>query len=296
MGQLRGAVSALARAGDPARILERLDAFVETVPSAATATLAYVELDPGTGDVRYACAGHPPPLVVSPDGRTRFLWDGRSPPLGSLLGQDRDAAVDRLEEGETLVLYTDGLVERRSASIDVGLERLADAARRSAIGAARLADEICDALLDGPSQDDDVCVLTLFRIPSVKMFSHTFPAAPAELAGLRERLRLWLELCAVPENVERGVVLAVSEAAANAVEHGYRCDGAGLVTVMARHADDRLEITVRDEGTWNEGSRTTDRGRGLQIIRAIVEELSIGQEEGATVLRMRTGAKESAVA
>ncbi|MCZ7590102.1 MAG: SpoIIE family protein phosphatase [Gaiella sp.] len=293
MGQLRGAVSALAQSSDPARLLQRLDAFVETVPSAATATLAYVELDPTTGEARYACAGHPPPLVLSPDGSTRFLWDGRSAPLGSLLGQDRDAAVDSLEEGETLVLYTDGLVERRTASIDVGLERLADAARRRPLGAPRLADEICDALLDGQSQDDDVCVLTLFRIPTVEVFSHSFPAAPVELAGLRERLRGWLEESGVPEDVERGVVLAVSEAAANAVEHGYHCDGDGLVTVMARHAGGSLELTVRDEGTWREGPRTTDRGRGLEIIRALVEELTIDREDGATVCRMRTGASES---
>ena len=296
MGQLRGAVSALAQSSDPEGLLQRLDAFVETVPSAATATLAYVELDPVTGEIHYACAGHPPPLVLSPDGRRRFLWDGRSAPLGSLLGQDRGAAVDRLEEGETLVLYTDGLVERRTASIDVGLERLADAARRRPLGAPGLPDDICDALLDRERQDDDVCVLTLYRMPSASMFSHSFPAAPVELAGLREQLRGWLDESGVPEDVERGVVLAVSEAAANAVEHGYHCDGTGLVTVMARRTDDHLEVTVRDEGTWREGPRTTDRGRGLEIIRAVVEELWIGREEGATVCRMRTGVTESAAA
>ena len=297
MGQLRGAVSALAQSGGgPASLLGRLDSFVETVPSAATATLAYVELDPLTGDIRYACAGHPPPLVVSADGGTRFLWDGRSAPLGSLLGHERGEAADRLAEGETLVLYTDGLVERRTASIDVGLERLADAARHRAIDAPRLADEICDALLDGEGEDDDVCVLTIFRIPTTTMFRHSFPAAPAELSALRERLRMWLEANGVPENVERGVVLAVSEAAANAVEHGYGCDGSGPVTVVARHEDDRLDITVRDEGTWRDRARTTDRGRGLQIIRAIVEDLSIQHEDGATVLHMRTGARGPAVA
>ena len=102
MGQLRGAVSALAQTSSPAELLDRLDAFVETVPSAATATLAFVDLDSATGELRYACAGHPPPLVVSPQGRARFLWDGRSAPLGSMLGQDRAEAVDRLDEGETL--------------------------------------------------------------------------------------------------------------------------------------------------------------------------------------------------
>lgn len=296
MGQLRGAVSALAQSAGPALLLGRLDAFVETVPSAATATLAYVQLDPRTGALRYACAGHPPPLVVSPDGRTRFLWDGRSAPLGSLLGHERSDAVDRLDDGETLVLYTDGLVERRTASIDAGLERLAEAARRRVPGAPRLADEICDTLLDGESQDDDVCVLTLYRIPSASMLSHSFPASPAELAGLRERMRAWLEANGVSEDVERGVVLAVSEAAANAVEHGYGSDGAGLVTVVARLEDGRLDITVRDEGTWRGASRTTDRGRGLQIIRAVVDELSIAHDQGATVLHMRTGVTESAIA
>lgn len=287
MGQLRGAVSALAQWSSPNLLLERLDAFVENVPSAATATLAYVELDPTTGAVRYACAGHPPPLVVSPDGRTRFLWDGRSAPLGSILGQERADAEDRLAEGETLVLYTDGLVERRTAGIDEGLTRLAEAARRRPLGDPHLADEICDALVGGDTQEDDVCVLTLCRIPSETMFSHAFPASPAELLGLREHLRGWLEDNGVPEDVERGVVLAVSEAAANAVEHGYRCDGAGLVTVVAHRLDGHLDISVRDEGAWQAASSETDRGRGLDIIRAIVEELSIRHEEGATVLHMR---------
>ena len=294
MGQLRGAVSALAQWSSPALLLDRLDAFVETVPSAATATLAYVELDPTTGAVRYACAGHPPPLVVSPDGRTRYLWDGRSAPLGSILGQERAGAEDQLAEGETLVLYTDGLVERRTAGIDEGLERLADAARRRPPGDPRVADEICDALVGGEAQEDDVCVLTLCRMPSVPMFSHAFPASPTELAGLREELRGWLEDNDVSEDVERGVVLAVSEAAANAVEHGYGCDGTGLVTVVAHRLDGRLEISVRDEGVWQEASSSTDRGRGLDIIRAIVEELSIRHEHGATVLRMRTAANGSA--
>ena len=296
MGQLRGAVSALAQSSSPAGLLERLDTFVETVPSAATATLAYVELDSETGAVRYACAGHPPPLVVSPDGRTRFLWDGRSAPLGSILGRERAGAEDRLAEGETLVLYTDGLVERRTAGIDAGLERLAEAARRRPPGDPRLADEICDALVGGEAQEDDVCVLTLCRMPSVPMFSHAFTASPTELAGLREQLRGWLEDNGVSEDVERGVVLAVSEAAANAVEHGYGCDGTGLVTVVAHRLDGHLEISVRDEGVWQEASSDTDRGRGLDIIRAIVEEFSIRHEEGATVLRMRTAANGSAPA
>ena len=104
MGQLRGAVSALAQTSGPALLLDLLDAFVENVPSAQTATLAYVELDPETGASGMPARAHPPPLVVSPDGSTRFLWDGRSAPLGSMLGDARGEAVAQLDEGETLVL------------------------------------------------------------------------------------------------------------------------------------------------------------------------------------------------
>jgi serine/threonine-protein kinase RsbW len=285
MGQLRGAVRALAQTTGPSRLLERLDSFVETVPSAATATLAYVELDPADGGIRYACAGHPPPLVVSADGRTRFLWEGRSPPLGAMLGE-RDDASDRLREGETLVLYTDGLVERRSESIDAGLDRLARAALLAGGSPATHADDICDALLGRDEQADDVCVLTTRRVPTSPLFTHSLRAAPAELAALRDGLRAWLVEHGLDEDTERSTVLAVSEAAANSIEHGYGGDGAGVVTVMASLHDGRLDVEVRDEGAWRDGPRDGDRGRGLAIMRSIMDRLSVERDDGATVVRM----------
>ena len=84
MGQLRSAVRAVAGPEvGPGRLLSRLDRFVEQVEAASMATLAYAELDLATGELRYACAGHPPPLLVPADGEPRLLWDGRSPPLGA---------------------------------------------------------------------------------------------------------------------------------------------------------------------------------------------------------------------
>jgi serine/threonine-protein kinase RsbW len=286
MGQLRGAVGALAQTTGPSELLERLDAFVETVPSAATATLAYVELDSADGRIRYACAGHPPPLVVSADGRTRFLWEGRSPPLGSMLGDRRSEAVDRLEEGESLVLYTDGLVERRSEGIDEGLERLARAALLSGGSPATHADDICDALLGREEQEDDVCVLTTRRLPTSPLFTHSLRAAPSELAPLRHGLRAWLVDQGVDEDAERTVVLAISEAAANSIEHAYGCDGEGVVTVMASLDDGRLVVEVRDEGSWRDLPGDGDRGRGLAIMGAIMATLSVERDNGATVIRM----------
>ena len=289
MGQLRGAVRALARAGGtPAVVLRQLDMFVESVPDAAGATLAYVELDPERGRLVYACAGHPPPLVVPPDGDATYLWDGRSAPLGSILGTERTEAVARLSGGETLVLYTDGLIERRGEGLDEGLDRLAAEAVLRAPEGGALADELADALLEGEGQADDVCVLTARRFPAAPVFSHAFRARPSELAPLRQRLGAWLDAQNVDPDAQRSVVLAVSEAAANAVEHGHGSDGLGVVSVMARVDDGRVALSVRDRGGWREPGDPGDRGRGLPIIEAIVDEVSIEQTEGGTVVRMES--------
>jgi len=159
MGQLRGAVRALASLGGPAALLERLDTFVSRLRGGAMTTMAYGELDLASGELSYACAGHPPPLVVSGDGGNRFLWGGRSGPLGIDV-PSRAEERDRLERGDALVLYTDGLIERKGESLTVGLDRLSVAAHSaSGDGLQSLVDRLLAAMLAGHPQEDDVCVI-----------------------------------------------------------------------------------------------------------------------------------------
>jgi serine phosphatase RsbU (regulator of sigma subunit) len=163
MGQLRSAVRAVAGPGvGPARLLSRLDRFVEQVEAAGMATLAYAELDLASGLVRYACAGHPPPVLVPSTGNAGLLWDGRSTPLGASLHGDRGEGSVRLRDGDRLLLYTDGLVERRDRGLDDGLDALVDAAAGSRdaplAGAVRTLTQ--DMLRDERGRDD-VCVLLL---------------------------------------------------------------------------------------------------------------------------------------
>ena len=288
MGQLRGAVRALAPIGDPSDLLRNLDVFVEAVPEATMATLAYVELDPALGSLRYAAAGHPPPLVASPDGTTRLLWDGRSAPLGATGPGERVEADDLLVPGDQLVLYTDGLIERRGDGLDVMFDRLLDAASRDgADSATQTVERILASMLDGEPQADDICVLAFHHVP-VGRFRRHVPAAPGELAGLRHAIADWLADEDVDEESIRSVVLAVSEAAANAIEHGYGFDERGIVAVeVVLDTRGVLTTSVTDTGGWRPPRARSDRGRGLAIMRALMEEVVVDQRSEGTVVRMR---------
>lgn len=164
MGQLRSAVRAVAGPGaGPAAVLTRLDRFVDQVPSARVATLAYGELDLAAGTLRYACAGHPPPLLLPAAGADEFLWGGRSTPLGVVLeGVPRREAQVQLAPGDRVLLYTDGLVERRDRGLDEGMSALAAAVadvRGRSLGDT--VDAVTATMLLGEESSDDVCALLL---------------------------------------------------------------------------------------------------------------------------------------
>jgi serine phosphatase RsbU (regulator of sigma subunit) len=168
MGQLRSAVRAVAEPGvGPARLLSRLDRFVEQVEAASMATLAYAELDLADGTLRFACAGHPPPVLVSAAGGARLLWEGRSTPLGAFGRRSRAEAEASLAPGDRLLLYTDGLVERRDRDLDERLVLLVEATGRThglpLAGAVR---SVFRELLRDEQGRDDVCALLLAWRPA----------------------------------------------------------------------------------------------------------------------------------
>ena len=166
MGQLRSAVRALAGAGmSPAALLAHLDTFVEQVEPARFATLVYADVEPATGRVRCAAAGHPPPLLLAPGRPPAFFEGGRSTPLGvTVPGEPRGEATFDLARGGGFLLYTDGLVERRRESIDAGLARLVDAVAAQADAPARaLVDAVPDVVTEPETAHDDICLLC-FRL------------------------------------------------------------------------------------------------------------------------------------
>jgi serine phosphatase RsbU (regulator of sigma subunit) len=122
--------------------------------------VACVLLDPATGELSYATAGHPPILVVHAAGGTTYLNGGRGLPLGVARAPARASATTRLAPGDQLVLYTDGLYERRREPPDVGLDRLANlAAEAHGLPPTELSHALADGMLAGAAPEDDVCVL-----------------------------------------------------------------------------------------------------------------------------------------
>jgi PAS domain S-box-containing protein len=162
MGQVRNGLRAYAlKATRPAAALADLRAMGEHIEELVFATLTYIVYDPRTGTGVLASAGHLPSLVLEGDGRTHFMEAPRCPPLGAdpdCLSREHEFT---LAPGATLVLYTDGLVESRTRSIDTGLQRLADAAGASRGGLERLTDDIVEAVPE--QRQDDIAVLALRR-------------------------------------------------------------------------------------------------------------------------------------
>jgi PAS domain S-box-containing protein len=166
MGQLRSAFRALASTGlAPGALLEAMDGFSRRHDVGGLATIVYACVDLDSGRVRYACAGHLPPLIAEPGRLPRLLWEGRSLPLDAVDDRvPRPEAPCTLEEGAMLVLYSDGLVERRDRSLDEGLEELVDAVecyRDRPV--AELTDALAAELTRPGEQSDDVCVLAIRR-------------------------------------------------------------------------------------------------------------------------------------
>ncbi|MEA2124767.1 MAG: hypothetical protein QOI80_1549, partial [Solirubrobacteraceae bacterium] len=277
MGQLRSALRAFALTGEePAPLLARLSAFADTVAEAMAATAVVAKLDPGTGRLRYACAGHPWPVLVSSDGKAELLMGGRGVPLGCLPDPQYVEDSIALEPGATLLLYTDGLTERRGEDMDAALERL-----RASLAAH--AGEPLPALLDRAVRDagpvapaDDVALVALrftgAASPSAQQL--VFPAALDQVPVARHALRDWLAEIGIGGLPASDILLAAGEAIANAVEHS----GTDTFELeLDAPAGGVIRIVVRDRGGWKEPVVSPHRGRGFGLMRTLMDECIVAR-------------------
>jgi anti-sigma regulatory factor (Ser/Thr protein kinase) len=186
----------------------------------------------------------------------------------------------------TLVLYTDGLVERRDEPFHRGIDRL-----RTAIEAARASEPaatvetIVEEVLGDRDRTDDAALLVL-RTGDPIPFAMSLDDAPEGLRPMRHRLHAWLELRGCAPDDADAVVLAVNEAAANAIEHGYH-DSNGLVEVTGDVSDGELQIVIEDQGGWRTGEPDPARGRGLPLMRTLMDDVEIERLDSSTRVILR---------
>ena len=285
MGQLRTALRAYAIETDsPAAVVQQLSRLVAEFEAAQMATLTYAVLDPHTRTLSFASAGHPPPLLIGPDGLARYLMEGRSPPLGVSNAAPAEATIT-FSPGSALVLYTDGLIERRRGSIDESMEAL----RAAVEGHRGNLDSLCDdRVLQPPrpeSTGDDVALLMVRLVPApTGDLRLLLPAEPQALPTLRRSVDQWATLSGASDEEARDLVLAVGEAVTNVIQHAYTSTG-GQVEVEASIRQGLARIVVRDSGRWRP-SRPDEGGRGLLLMQRLVEKVDLVSDAGGTEVRL----------
>ncbi|MGZ4312931.1 MAG: SpoIIE family protein phosphatase [Solirubrobacteraceae bacterium] len=290
MSELRNALRAFAVEGhSPGAALHQLDRVVHaTFGPGMIATVLFLIIDASKGVVSLSRAGHPPPALRTAGGEIRFLETGNTLPLGI---DDRVAAEEaeyHVAPGDTLLLFTDGLVERRRESINTGFDRLRDAFTRAPADVEELCDYVLERTVSEQASHDDIAVLAVRVLgPPLGALELTLPAKAASVPLARHRLRVWLDEN-VPEldALARGdLEVAWSEACTNVIRHAYGPVDATFDATAARDGD-AVVLEVRDRGQWRP-PRGEHGGRGIALMRHLCEEVEVDRRSEGTTVTMR---------
>ncbi len=248
------------------------------------ATMLYLIVDPAESVVRWVNAGHPPPLVIA-RGEVRFLEGEASVPLGVLPFPTYRESSSALEPGSTLLLYTDGLIERPGEHIDDGLAELSARVTDAPEDPHGLLDHLLDALVPAGGAADDVALLTLRNLPVPDRFRVEFASEPESLAPVRSMLRRWLSHAGADDLEIAEITTACGEAATNAIEHAGTGNGSRF-EVSAFREGEEVEISIRDQGSWRR-EREDDHGRGLELMRTLMDTVAVEPGEAGTTVSLR---------
>ncbi|MEU3948590.1 SpoIIE family protein phosphatase [Streptomyces sp. NPDC029526] len=291
MGRLRTAVHNFATLDlAPDELLARLDDLVARMDREQAgrddetligATCLYVVYDPASGACTMARAGHPPPALVHPDGTTTFVDLPAGPPLG-LGGLPFESAEIRVPEASQLVLYTDGLVEKRGRDIDVGLALLQGALSRP----GRAPEETCRAVLEALPPDratDDVALLVARTrvLDADRVADWDVPREPSAVSRVRAEVARQLEAWGLAE-VGFATELILSELVTNAIRYGTS-------PIHVRLLRDRHLICEVSDGSSTSphlryASATDEGGRGLFLVARYAERWGTRYTPGGKVI------------
>jgi PAS domain S-box-containing protein len=285
MGQLRNALRAYVLDGcAPQEAVGRLNRLARTFESSEMATLVHISFDLRERQAECVRAGHPPPLIRHPNGEVTELAIGGSLPIGVSQGPCPTTTV-QIEPGSLVLMYTDGLVERREDGIKPGLEKLKRALRAGPAEPEPCLDFVLHTLTPDGAEDDVALLLMRVDRTADKPLQLTMPAEPSALAPIRRTVEAWL----ADQQIDLGdgwqIVAACNEACANASEHAYGPTHDGSIEIEARKQGARIVVTVHDHGQWRR-ARGHDRGRGLTLMNYFMDRVDVERSQEGTTVRM----------
>jgi anti-anti-sigma factor len=275
-------------------VLSAVDRFARTQPESHATTVCVAVIQPDTGELEYVTAGHPPPLLVTASGEPRFLPPTGAGPLTT--GTGFATGHDRLELGDLLLLYTDGVVERPGRSTTESMVELSQVAALGVLGQgvrrsashrrpARVCQHSLELLTRETGYADDITLLAAERVQPIAPLTVTLAADAASVARARDEVARWLDVLEVRPLDELAVQHVVGELVTNAVEHAYVDDEQGnrIVTVGVRLGErGDLVLSVADAGKWREPAYAAGRGNGLAMVRGFVDSLQIHRTGSGT--------------
>ncbi|MFC9247464.1 SpoIIE family protein phosphatase [Streptomyces sp. NPDC057136] len=281
MGQLRIVLRAYAAEGhSPATVMARASVFLHELDTDRFATCSYAEVDLRTGVVQLVRAGHVDPLVRDVDGSCRRLPVEGGLPLGlsAEFGRlDYPVSTVELDPGQTMVLYTDGLVELPGSDLDEGMQLLVDLVTNGPRNLELLADRLCEAV-DERGGEDDVAMLLLRRKaahapqPGGRLQQHVAQNDPEALSSARHMIRAAVRAWGAAERADE-IELAADELITNALMH---TDGGAIVTIRVLAGPERrLRVDVEDRSSAlprrRDAGESGVSGRGLMLVDRLAD-------------------------
>ena len=278
-------------------LVARADVLVTAQNPELVATLVIAHFDPDTGELRLAGAGHPPALLVRGDRVEEVAAPGI--PIGWPGAASHEVVELHLDRSDTVILYTDGLIEA-TKDIVRGLEDLSAAAAATAsYPATALARALVERqLADAARHDDSLALVLRRRSPApgqpshpLAPFQHHFSPRAAAVPLARHLLQDWLERVPVDREAVDSLLLAVSELCSNAVRHASGAPAA--ICVRAWTEADDVHVEVSDDGgslEWSDQRSEelpdpeAEQGRGLFLVRELVDHVTAFVQDGRSVV------------
>jgi serine phosphatase RsbU (regulator of sigma subunit)/anti-sigma regulatory factor (Ser/Thr protein kinase) len=292
MGEVRQAIRMGAVGGHetPAAVLDYVNNMVRLRESIGMVTAVFAIYDPVSSTLSYAAAGHPPPILAFADVGARRLPTGGLP-LGCAARVDSVNWTFSVPQSARVVFYTDGLIENERDVI-AGERHLLDVIAKLNSD-DRSAETVQEKVFVGKSNRDDAAVLVLSRESPVA--EYVFSALPLVSPIARAIVSRVIEPLSLSDDRRFGILVAVGEAIANAIEHGYRNEPSGLISLKIEISN-QLVLTIEDFGRWRPFVPREERGRGIELMHAFMDGVQIrsSRESTTIVLRSRITEEEQA--